>query len=69
MKVYCKGCKYLKDIEGPGISINKCDCNYTGNILKYDGTNWYEEKERIRFANKPSDINQHNTCQWYVKKE
>ena len=44
MKVYCKGCKYLKDIEGPGISINKCDCNYTGNILKYDGTYWYEEK-------------------------
>lgn len=71
MKVYCKGCKYIKIDEGT-LCEERCDyiCVHESNVSYRDKSNWYDKNEKVEvYTDVPVNLNKHNTCYWYERKE
>ncbi|KKL52431.1 hypothetical protein LCGC14_2285500 [marine sediment metagenome] len=70
-KVYCNECKYL-EIDKITLTVEYKDyvCNSKSNISHRDNSNWLNRNEMERtYIDKPEDINKHNLCVWYERKE
>ena len=72
-KVYCKDCRYLleghlTDYTGQMVHIcsNPKNCGYhTVNESFFEP----EHKVISHYENVPSEINKHNDCEWFERKE
>ncbi len=71
MKVYCSECKYSA-IDSFTLTMENTDylCKSKNNISYRDKSNWYAKDEDVSvYKDKPEDINKHNRCLWYERKE